>query len=66
MPSHPNVPPSNQFEKKPSAVFDDSLSSIAANDPSGAQDDETSIKNPYTYQIKIVDKVLDQWGREES
>ena len=42
--------------------MDESISTIANLD----QADDESIKYPYTYQKKIVDKILNQWQKDES
>jgi CRISPR/Cas system-associated endonuclease/helicase Cas3 len=42
--------------------LDESISTIANLD----QADDESIKYPYTYQKKIVDKILNQWQKDES
>ncbi len=47
---------SNNFKSAPMA-FDDSISAIGEQDIILAED-EVQIKNPYTYQKKIVEKIL--------
>ena len=58
----PRIPSLDRINQKPEFEIDDSISTIANNEAQSALIDEAQIKHPYTYQKKIVEKILLQWG----